>query len=92
MSKIEIYTNKENQTSIEVQFENETVWLNQLQMANLFGRDRTVIAKHINNVFREEELEKEVVCAKFAHTTKHGAIEGKEQKTNVKYYNLDVII
>jgi len=92
MSKIEIYTNKNNETSIEVQFENETVWLNQSQMADLFGRDRTVIAKHINNSFREEELEEEVVCAKFAHTTQHGAIKGKTQDTNVKYYNLDVII
>lgn len=92
MSKIEIYTNKNNETSIEVQFENETVWLNQSQMADLFGRDRTVITKHINNSFKEEELEEEVVCANFAHTTQHGAIKGKTQDTNVKYYNLDVII
>jgi len=92
MNKIEIYTNQNNQTSIEVQFENETVWLNQSQMAELFGRDRTVVAKHINNAFKEKELEEEVVCANFAHTTKHGAIKNKEQKTNVKYYNLDVII
>jgi death-on-curing family protein len=92
MSKIEIYTNKNNETSIEVQFENETVWLNQSQMADLFGRDRTVIAKHINNSFKEEELEKKVVCANFAHTTRHGAIKGKTQDKNVKYYNLDVII
>ena len=92
MNKIEIYTNKNNETSVEVQFEKETVWLNQSQMADLFGRDRTVIVKHINNSFKEEELEEEVVCANFAHTTQHGAIKGKTQDTNVKYYNLDVII
>ena len=47
------------------------------QMADLFQKDRTVITRHINNVFKEGELKKEEVCAKFAHTTRHGAIEGK---------------
>ena len=92
MNKIEIYTNKNKETSIEVQFENETVWLSQAQMADLFGRDRSVIAKHINNCFKEEELVEEVVCANFAHTTQHGAIKGKTQEKNVKYFNLDVVI
>lgn len=57
----------------------DTVWLSQAQLAELFDRDRTVITRHIGNVFKEKELDKEVVCAKFAHTTPHGAIKGKEQ-------------
>ena len=61
-------------------------------MAELFQKDRTVITRHINNVFKEGELEKEVVCAKFAHTTQHGAIEGKQQTKETVLYNLDVII
>ena len=77
---------------LEVRMEDETVWLNQEQMALLFGRDRSVIGKHINNCFREGELDADVVCANFAHTTTHGAIEGKVQVHSVTYYNLDVII
>jgi len=72
--------------------ENETVWLTQAQMAELFQKDRTVITRHINNVFKEGELEKEEVCAKFAHTTRHGALEGKQQIQEIVLYNLDVII
>ena len=72
--------------------ENDTVWLTQAQMAELFMKDRTVIGRHINNVFKEGELKKELVCAKFAHTTRHGAIEGKSQRQEVMLYNLDVII
>ena len=55
-------------------------------------KDRTVITRHINNVFKEGELEREEVCAKFAHTTRHGAIEGKQQIQEIVLYNLDVII
>lgn len=61
-------------------------------MPELFQKDRTVITRHINNVFREGELEKEQVSAKFAHTTRHGAIEGKTQIQESVLYNLDVII
>ena len=83
----------ENQgVKLEVNMKEETVWLNAEQMSILFGRDRTVIAKHISNIFKEEELLKEEVCAKFAHTTKHGAMDGKEQTHEIDYYNLDMII
>lgn len=92
MSEIILYTASDNQTQIDVQFENETVWLNQKQIAELFAKDRTVITKHINNVFKEGELHETEVCANFAHTTQHGAIKGKTQETTTKYYNLDVII
>lgn len=91
-SDIEIYQSTDGQTKVEVTFDNETVWLNQDQMSQLFGRDRTVIGRHIRNVFKEGELIEEVVCADFAHTTKHGAIEGKTQTKKATYYNLDVII
>lgn len=70
----------------------ETVWLSLNQMAKLFDRDRTVITRHINNIFNSEELNKEEVCAKFAHTTEHGAIYGKTQTRELDYYNLDMII
>ena len=63
-----------NDISLEVQTDGETVWLTQEQMCRLFGRERSVITKHIANIFKEGELEREVVCAKFAHTTLHGAI------------------
>ena len=61
-------------------------------MSLLFGRDRTVIGRHIHNIFKEEELQKEVTCAKFAHVTQHGAIEGVTRTIDVEYFNLDVII
>lgn len=92
MNEIEIYKGKEGNTQIEVKFDGDTVWLNQSQISELFQRDRTVITKHISNVFKEGELEEKVVCANFAHTTQHGAIKGKTQETVQKYYNLDVII
>jgi death-on-curing family protein len=92
MNQIEIYQTKDKQTRVEVNFQEETVWLTQKQITELFGKDRTVITKHIRNIFKERELEEKVVCANFAHTTQHGAIKGKTQETTVQYYNLDVII
>ncbi len=61
-------------------------------MSQLFERDRTVIGRHIRSIFNEGELKEKVVCADYAHTTQHGAIEGKTQTRTAKYYNLDVII
>lgn len=91
-SNILIYQSEDGNTKIETRLENETVWLNIEQMAELFQRDRTVISKHIKNIFQERELDETVVCAQCAHTTKHGAIENKTQISYTKYYNLDVII
>ncbi len=79
-------------TKVEVTIEDETVWLNKEQLSSLFGRDRSVISRHISNIFREGELHKDMVWAYFAQTTQHGAISGKSQKTTVEHYNLDVII
>ena len=91
-NQIVIYQTDNGQTSIEVRLESETVWLTQAQMAELFQKDRTDIGRHIRNIFKEGELEKEEVCANFAHTTQHGAIKGKQQVQEVVLYNLDVII
>jgi prophage maintenance system killer protein len=78
---------------LEVQItpEQETVWLNRAQMAELFDRDVKTIGKHIGNA-RREELEGQEVVAKFATTTSHGAIKGKTQTHMTEYYNLDVIL
>jgi hypothetical protein len=91
-NEIILYHPNANAAHIEVQMKDETVWLNRNQMALLFGRDVKTIGKHINNIFGERELEKEVVVANFATTTKHGAVKGKTQSTLTEYYNLDVII
>lgn len=91
-NKIVIYQTEDGQTQIDVRLEKETVWLTQAQMAELFQKDRTVITRHINNVFKEGELEKEQVCAKFAHTTQHGAMKRRTQIQETVLYNLDVII
>ena len=77
---------------LDVRLENETVWLTQEQMSKLFGRTQPVIARHIGNIFTEGELDREVVYAKFAYTTRHGAIAGKTQIKEVGLYNLDVVI
>src|SRR5690606_12412191 len=77
---------KDGQTLVEVKFEQDTIWLTQAQMVALFDRERSVITKHINNIFKEQELKRESVCAKFAHT----ADDGKTYQ--VEHYNLDVII
>ena len=90
--QIVIYQTEDGQTQIDVRLENETVWLTQAQMAELFQKDRTVITRHINNIFKEGELEREEVSVKIAHTTQHGAIEGKTQTQELMLYNLDVII
>jgi len=91
-SEIIIYTASDGTTKLQVQLEDETVWLTQDQMAMLFGKGRTTITEHIGNIFKERELNEKEVCRLFRHTTKHGAIEGKTQSKQVKYYNLDVII
>ena len=91
-NKIEIFRIAENQTEIIVRLDKDTVWLKKDQIAELFERDRSVITRHISNIFKEQELDKKVVCAKFAQTTQHGAIPGKTQTHELDFYNLDVII
>lgn len=91
-NNIVIFKTEDEKIKIDVLFENETVWLTQEQMAQLFEKGRSTIAEHIQNIFKEGELTEKEVCREFRHTTKHGAIEGKTQNVTVKYYNLDVII
>lgn len=82
-----LYTTDDGNTRLEVKLEKDTVWLTQSQMAELFGRDRTVITRHIRNIFREGELDENITCAKFAHMG-----VDKDQIYETTYYNLDVII
>lgn len=91
--KNDIVVFKDNELSIEVQVspDQETVWLTRNQLAELFDRDVKTIGKHINNALREE-LDRDMVVAKFATTTAHGAIEGKTQTHLTEHYNLDMII
>ena len=76
----------DNKVSLVVKTDGETVWLTQVQMCQLFGRDQSVIARHIGNIFKEGELQRDSVYAKFAYT----ASDGKTYQ--VSYYNLDVVI
>ena len=91
-NEIILYRPDELAEHIEVRIDEETVWLNRQQIAKLFGRDVKTIGKHINKVFAEGELIRNVVVANFAITTQHGAIPGKTQTVSVEHYNLDVII
>lgn len=88
--EIIIYRAEDNTVQLDVRMEQDTVWLTASQMAMLFGRDVKTIYKHINNALREE-LADEVVGAKFATTTHHGAMEGKTQTNEVMYYNLEMV-
>ena len=86
-NSIEIYRSQDGSVQLNVKLENDTVWLTQSQMAELFGRDRTVITRHINNCYKEGELDKNITCAKFAHMGKD-----QDQTYETTMYNLDVII
>ncbi len=90
--KNEIIIFENQKVKLEVNMQDETVWLSLEQMSKLFDRDRTVITRHINNIFKSQELSKDEVCAKFAHTTEHGAIVDKTQTRELDFYNLDMII
>ena len=88
-NKIVIYQTEDGQTQIDVRLENETVWLTQAQMAELFETDRTSIVRHINNIYRVDELDRETTCAKIAQVQ----TEGKRQVTRtIPFFNLDMII
>lgn len=83
---VAVYQAADGSARVDVRLDRETVWLTQEQMSELFGRERSVVTKHIKNVFRERELDADSVCAKFAHT----AADGKTYQ--VDHYNLDVAI
>jgi len=77
-----LYTSPKGDVKVEVILDNETVWLSQKSIAQLYGVDRTVITKHLKNIFQSGELEENSVCAKIAHTSDDG------KKYDTQFYNL----
>lgn len=92
MTEFLLYTVPNGGVKVEVLLKDETIWLTQKRMAELFGVQRPAITKHLKNIFETGELDEVVVCSILEHTTVHGAIEGKVQVNQLKYYNLDAII
>ncbi len=86
VGEIIIYQSEDGHPSIDVHLKDETVWLTQKQISSLFETERSVVTKHINNVFRTGELARNAVCAKFAHTAGDGKVY------QIIFYNLDMII
>ena len=86
-NNIIFYEDANGNSKVEVVLNEENVWLNSNAISSLFAVDRTVITKHINNIYKDDELEKDSTCAIFAHVGNNG-----KQKYNTKYYNLDMII
>lgn len=89
MSKIEIYTNKNNETLIEVKLEKDNLWLNQKQIAEIFGTKIPAINKHIKNILKEKELEAKATISILETVQKEGK---REVKRNIEFYSLDMII
>ena len=87
-----IYHSAEEDVSVNAVIKDESIWLTQKAMADLFGVDKSTISRHLKNIFKEGELQEEVVVAKIATTTQHGALEGKTQRKDTQFYNLDAII
>src|SRR5574344_1378846 len=92
MSEILIYQNENGNIKVDVMFEDGSIWLSQAQICELFGKAKSTISEHIKAIFEEGELDEKVVVRNYRTTTKHGAIEGKTQTSDIKIYNLDMII
>jgi hypothetical protein len=90
MSDIVIY--EDGTVRLEAEVSQETLWLTQQQIAQLFDVQRPAVTKHLGNIFKSGELDEKVVCSILEHTTKHGAISDKTQRKKIKTYNLDAII
>ena len=87
-SDILIYQNQDGNIKIDVRLKEETVWLTQAQMGQLFSKDKRTISEHLCNIFSERELEENSVVRNFQITTPHGAIAGKTQEVDVNGYHL----
>ncbi len=87
-----LYTSPNGEIKVDVFLHNETIWLTQKRMAELFGVQRPAITKHLQNIFETGELEEKVVCSILELPTQHGAIEGKIQNVKTKFYNLDAVL
>ncbi|WP_439234823.1 virulence RhuM family protein [Lonepinella koalarum] len=86
-----LFQAENGKVNIDVYFQDNTLWLTQKAIAELFEKGRSTITEHLKKVFESGELDEEVVCRHFRHTTQHGAIEGLQQEKDVKYYNLKAI-
>lgn len=87
-----LYHSENDDVSVNALIKDETLWITQKAMAELFDVQIPAISKHLKNIFSEGELDEEVVVSKMETTTQHGAIEGKTQTTLTNFYNLDAII
>ena len=87
-----LYHSEQSDVTVNAIIKDETIWITQKAMAELFGIDKSGISRHLSNIFKSGELDEKVVVAKIATTTQHGAIEGKTQSSLTNYYNLDAII
>ena len=87
-----LYHSEAEDVYVKAYIMNESLWITQKSMAELFGIDKSGISRHLNNIFKSGELDKEVVVANIATTPQHGAIQGKTQEKDSMYYNLDAII
>lgn len=87
-----IYNSADDDVSVNAVVKDETIWLSQKAMAELFGVDKSTISRHLKNIFSENELDEKVVVAKIATTTSHGAMADKTQTNETRFYNLDAII
>ena len=86
-----LFTAENGKVNIDVYFQDETLWLTQMRIAELFEKGRSTITEHLKRIFEDGELDEKVVCRNFRHTTQHGAIADKTQEVEVKYYNLKAI-
>ena len=91
-NNVEIYQGIKGEIVFNVDEERKTIWASQAQIAEAFGVDRTVVSRHLKNIYATGELEEKVTCAFFAHSTRHGAMKDKTHVTTKKVYNLDAII
>ncbi len=87
-----LYHSEQRDVTVNVIIKDETIWITQKSMAELFGIDKSGISRHLSKIFKSGELDEKVVVAKIATTTQHGAIEGKTQESPTNFYNLDAII
>lgn len=86
-----IFKTENGKVNVDVFYQDQTLWLTQKTIAELFEKGRSTITEHLKKIFESGELEEKVVCREFRHATTHGAIEGKTQQTVTKYYNLRAI-
>lgn len=87
-----LYNTPQENVKIEAVVKDDTLWLTQKAMSQLFGVQVPAISKHLKNIFNEGELDEKVVVSILEITTQHGAIEGKTQEVKVKYYNIDAVL